>query len=388
MDSQGNTRKDCKGLLERLEDGGSIVIAEGYLLEIERRGYLKAGGFVPEVVIEHPNLVRTLHEEFVHAGSDVVEAFTYYGNREKLRSIGREDDLEPLNRTALRIAREVADDTGTLMAGNICVTGVYNADDPSSHETTRSMFIEQVNWAVEGGCDYIIAETFGYLGEALLALEVIKEYAKGKPAVVTLTAFVPDVTLDKIPFPDACRKLELAGAAVVGLNCTRGPRTMLPLLKEIRKVCQGPIAALPVPMNTREECKTMYSLKDPQTGELLYPENINGFICNRKEVRQFAREAKEIGVQYIGLCCGNAANLTREIAEEYGKNPPASRYAPDMSHNIMIGEAGEKVSKAGGLVRKYSLGDFSKEELDSLHKEAKQLDSHEEHEDQASVGFF
>lgn len=58
------------------------------------------------------------------------------------------------------------------------------------------------------------------------------------PAVVTLTAFVPDVTLDKVPFPDACRKLELAGAAVVGLNCTRGPKTMIPLLKEIRKVCQ------------------------------------------------------------------------------------------------------------------------------------------------------
>lgn len=111
----------------------------------------------------------------------------------------------------------------------------------------------------------------------------------------------------------------------------------------------------------------------------MYPENINGFICNRKEVRQFAREAKEIGVRYIGLCCGDAANLIREIAEVYGRNPPASRFAPDMSNNIMIGEAGEKVSKSGGMVRKYSLGDFSKEELESLHKSAKQLDIHDEH---------
>ena len=53
-----------------------MVIAEGYLLEIERRGYLKAGGFIPEVVLENPNIVKVLHEEFVHAGSDVVEAFT------------------------------------------------------------------------------------------------------------------------------------------------------------------------------------------------------------------------------------------------------------------------------------------------------------------------
>lgn len=66
--------------------------------------------------------------------------FQYYGNREKLRSIGREEDLEKLNRNALRIAREVADDTGKLMAGNICVTGVYSSEDKATHDVTRRMF--------------------------------------------------------------------------------------------------------------------------------------------------------------------------------------------------------------------------------------------------------
>lgn len=64
------------GLLERLKAGETIICAEGYVFELERRGYLRAGCFVPEVVIEHPEVVRTLHEEFVHAGSDVVEALT------------------------------------------------------------------------------------------------------------------------------------------------------------------------------------------------------------------------------------------------------------------------------------------------------------------------
>ena len=64
------------GLLERLADGGTLVVAEGYLLEFERRGYLKGGPFVPEVVLDHPELVRQLHEEFVHAGTEVVLAFT------------------------------------------------------------------------------------------------------------------------------------------------------------------------------------------------------------------------------------------------------------------------------------------------------------------------
>ena len=93
------------GLMQRLTEG-PVVCAEGYLFEFERRGYLQAGAYVPEIVIERPDLVRVLHEEFVHAGSDVVLAFTYYGHREKLRVIGKEDLLEPLNRDALAIGAE------------------------------------------------------------------------------------------------------------------------------------------------------------------------------------------------------------------------------------------------------------------------------------------
>ena len=69
------------GLLERLA-AGPVICAEGYLFELERRGYIQAGAFVPEVVLEHPEKVYELHREFVHAGSDVVESFTYYGQRE------------------------------------------------------------------------------------------------------------------------------------------------------------------------------------------------------------------------------------------------------------------------------------------------------------------
>ena len=64
------------GLLERLKDGENVIIAEGYVFAFERRGYLQAGVFVPEVVLEHPHLVKSIYEEFVHAGSDVVLALT------------------------------------------------------------------------------------------------------------------------------------------------------------------------------------------------------------------------------------------------------------------------------------------------------------------------
>src|SRR5206468_318093 len=140
------------GLLERLERG-PVICAEGYLFECERRGYVQAGAFVPEVVLEHPEVVTELHREFVHAGSDVALAFTYYGHREKLRLIGKEDLLEPLNRRALEIAGEVAGETGALVAGDICNTNIFAPDDAASEKAVRAMFEEQVEWAVDAGVD-------------------------------------------------------------------------------------------------------------------------------------------------------------------------------------------------------------------------------------------
>src|SRR5213594_84262 len=147
-------------LLERLE-AGTVICAEGYLFELERRGYLQAGAFVPEVVLERPEVVTQVHRDFVHAGSDVVEAFTYYAHREKLRVIGKEDRLEPMNRQALAIAKEVADDTGTLLAGDISNTNVFLPNE-ESRRTVRAMFEEQVAWAAEAGVDFVIGETFSW----------------------------------------------------------------------------------------------------------------------------------------------------------------------------------------------------------------------------------
>ena len=120
---------ESRDLTERL-DAGPVICAEGFLFELERRGYLSAGEFVPEVALEYPDALRTLHVDFQRAGSDIVEAFTYNGHREKMRVIGKEDLLEPLNRAALQIAREVADARpGDLMAGNISNTNVWDPAD-------------------------------------------------------------------------------------------------------------------------------------------------------------------------------------------------------------------------------------------------------------------
>src|SRR5437899_7815527 len=96
-----------RGILDRLQ-AGIVLGAEGYVFELERRGYIKAGPYVPEVVLDFPDAVRELHREFLRAGADVMVALTYYAHREKLKTVGRENDLEALNRQALRVANEVA----------------------------------------------------------------------------------------------------------------------------------------------------------------------------------------------------------------------------------------------------------------------------------------
>ena len=325
------------GLLERLEQG-PVICAEGYLFEFERRGYLQAGAFVPEVVLEHPELVAQLHREFVHAGSDVVEAFTYYGHREKLRIIGKEELLEPLNRQALALAKEVADETGTLFAGDICNTNVFEPDDDDSIRAVRMMFEEQVGWAAEAGADFVIAETISHVGEALLALETIK--AAGLPAVVTMAVHRDPVTRDGWTIAEACKRLEDAGADVVGVNCIRGPtprcrcsgRSGTPSTATSRRYRSLPDARggadVPGPAGPGA-----HDLPDGRP----FPTALEPLACNRYEIAEFGRAAFELGVRYLGVCCGNAPHYTRSLAEALGRTPPASRYSPDMSKHAYYG---------------------------------------------------
>jgi betaine-homocysteine S-methyltransferase len=324
-----------RGLLERLDEG-PVICAEGYLFELERRGYLQAGAFVPEVVLEHPEKVTELHREFVHAGSDVVEAFTYYAHREKLRLIGQEHLLEAINRQALDLARDVARESDSLFAGNVCNTNVWTG--PESRDTVRAMFEEQVGWAVDAGADFIIGETFSWAGEAVTATEVIK--AAGLPAVITLTAHREPDMRDGLSPADACRALEDAGADVVGLNCSRGPATMLPLLAPIREAVQVHVAALPVPYRTHEAEPSFQALRDPLAGEedgRAFPTALDPFTCNRHEIARFAAEAIELGVRYLGVCCGAAPHHIRSMAEALGRTPPASRWSADMTKHAYFG---------------------------------------------------
>jgi len=335
-----------RGIIERLNDGG-VVCAEGYLFEMERRGYLTAGEFVPEVALEYPDALRTLHKDFQRAGSDVMEAFTYNAHREKMRIIGKEDLIEPLNRAALQIAREVAADVPegsepNLVAGNISNTNIWNPEDKASKDEVRAMFEEMVQWAMDEGVDFFVGETFYFAEEAFCALDVLN--AAALPKVITIAPMGENRMRDDWSIVDTCKELEQRGADVVGMNCFRGPATMLPYLKDIRRATSCHVAALPVPYRTTEEQPTFFNLDDrngctcPSPHGRTFPTALDPLYCNRYEIRQFAQAAWDLDIRYLGVCCGAAPVHIREVAEAMGRKTEASKFSENMRKHFMYGD--------------------------------------------------
>jgi betaine-homocysteine S-methyltransferase len=323
-----------------------LLGAEGYVFELERRGYVKAGPFVPEVILDEPDALRQLHREFLRAGSDVMVALTYYAHRDKLRGVGRADDLEEMNRQAVRIANEIAAEGGALVAGNICNTWAYDPSEPeTSGAVVRAQYEEQLGWAAQEGVDFVIAETNDYVGEALIGLEVCHEL--GLPAMVTFASVQEATTYDGYDYVEACRLLADRGATVVGLNCSRGPETMLPLLERIRAAVDVAVAAQPVPYRTSPAAPAFEALTTAD-GLHAFPIALEPFQCTRFEMADFARRARDVGVDYIGICCGAGPHHVRAMAEALGRTTPASRNSPAIDLHPVLGTPTSRTEVMGG----------------------------------------
>ena len=333
-----------RSLLQRLSEG-PIICAEGYLFEAERRGYMSCGEFVPKIALDNPEALRNIHRDFQHAGSDIVVAFTYNGHREKMRVINEEHLLEPLNKNALKIAKQVASEVTlkeqNLFAGNISGTHIWDPNNNKSQDEVRSMFNEMIKWAKEEDVDYIIGETFYYANEAYAALEVIKKF--DLPAVITISPMGENIMRDGVSIVETCIELEKRGAEVVGMNCFRGPQTMMPYLKEIRDSVRCHVAALPITYRTTKDQPTFFNLADnngctcPSPHGRAFPTALDPLYCNRYEIRDFATKAFKMGINYLGLCCGASPMLIREVANAIGRTVPASKYNENLVNHFMYG---------------------------------------------------
>ena len=308
-----------KGLLERLSDG-PVLGDGGYLLELEKRGYVQAGPFTPEVVIEHPEALAELHREFLRAGAEVLQTMTFYASDDKLATVGLEGTVDEINRTAVAVAREVASQGDALVAGNLSLTWAFDPDDTASADHVRGLFDRQLQDQLDAGPpDFWIGETFSYLGEALLFVERAKP--TGLPVMVTMSfETLPARTYEGDGPGEAAKELADAGADVVGVNCLNGPEQQLPIAIEMVQAVGGsiPVAAQPVAYRTSEQ------QPDFTAGEA-FPYALTPMTLARGEMARFAAQARDAGVRYIGSCCGSVAEHVRAMAKALDKLPEQER---------------------------------------------------------------
>ena len=304
-------------ILDRLA-AGPVLGDGGYLLELERRGYVQAGPFTPEVVIDHPEVVMTLHREFLRAGAEVLQTMTFYATEDKLSTVGLQGKRDEINRTAVEVARAVAAEADAMVAGNLSLTWAYDPADSRSHDWVRGLFDAQIEQQISAGPpDFFIGETFSWLGEALLYVERVKR--SGLPVMVTMSfERVPAQSLEGHDPAECARRLEQAGADVVGVNCLSGPRQQLPIAIQMKQAVSCFVAAQPVAFRTSDEAVDFTAYAE-------FPVALDPLVLTRHEMASYAKDAASAGVDYIGSCCGSAQHHVRAMAEALSKRSSDER---------------------------------------------------------------
>jgi len=290
----------------------------GYLIELERRGYVDSGSgrekvgtgrgsgqFTPEVVIEQPDALKEIHREFLRAGSQALQALTFFGTREKLNRAGYGAQTEAINLAAVKLAREVGGPE-TLVAGSVSRTQLVEREGPEALDKARDHISEQIRLLKDAGVDFLILETFFHLAEMRVALECAA--ASGLPAVATMS-FRPLITqCSDGHSPAECAEVMAdLGAIAVGANCEQDPPRMLPLLREMRTAVRTPLAAQPSAFHTTEQCHSFTRL--PQ-----FPDDLETIQISRRVFEDFGAAARREGIGYIGGCCGCNAAYVRALA--------------------------------------------------------------------------
>lgn len=298
---------------------GPVLGDGGYLIELERRGYVDSGSrretvgtgrgsgqFTPEVAVEHPEALRQLHREFLRAGSRVLQALTFFGTREKLTRAGYGAQTEAINAAAVRLAREVAGDQA-LVAGSVSRTQLLEREGPDALGRARDHLAEQLRLLRDAGVDFFILETFFHLSEMRVALEAAVPL--GLPVVATMS-FRPQIhqCTDGHAPAECARVMADLGAVAVGANCEQEPTRMLPLLRAMRPAVQVPLAAQPAAFRTTDTCHCF-------TRQPAFPDDLETIQVSRRDFEDFGRSARTEGIGFLGGCCGCNPAYLRALAD-------------------------------------------------------------------------
>jgi len=266
--------------LERLANG-PLVVADGGM------GALISAA-VPrlrcpeEANVRAPEAVVSLHVSFINAGADLIETNSFGANRRKLAAHFLEDELETINSTAVKLARQARETTGkdVFVAGSIGPIG-----QAATSRVRRELFAEQATVLEGRGADLFMIETFYDLEEVVDAVEAVRSVSS-LPIVALMTFDEGAETLAGITASEAAQRLADLDVAAIGANHGAGLLAALHALDEMGKDGK-PLAALP-----------NIGLASLAGGRVIYPHASPEYFA------EFAAHARDLGARIIGGCCG------------------------------------------------------------------------------------
>lgn len=259
-----------------------------------------------ELNLTQPELVRSVHEEYLQAGSEIIETNTFGANSFRLQRFGLQDQARAINQAGARLAREAVAQLADKQAGSAFVAGSVGPLgihlEPlgkTALEEARTAFAEQIEGLIAGGpgvgVDLLAIETMMAINETEQAIYAARQVAPDIPVLAMVTVDEDANCLDGTPPDVAAARLASAGADAIGVNCSTGPATVLTAIERMRAVTDLPLVAM------------------PNAG---MPRNVDGrniYLCSPEYMASFARKFVRAGVQFIGGCCGTTPNHIRAM---------------------------------------------------------------------------
>jgi methionine synthase I (cobalamin-dependent)/5,10-methylenetetrahydrofolate reductase len=277
-----------------LADGamGTVLYARGVFIN---RCY-------DELNLSDPNLILSIHEEYLQAGAEIVETNTFGANRFRLTRHGLAAKVAEINSAGVKLAKQAVDHLKEKQAGTAWVAGSIGPLgvrlEPlgkTGLDEARAAFAEQIQALADAGVDLLIIETMPALNEAREALLAAEETAPHLPVLVMVTVDDESNCLDGSSPAQAAALLTEWGAGAIGVNCSTGPATVLTALEAMRAATDLPLAAM------------------PNAGMPRAIEGRNIYLCSPEYMASFARKAIAAGAQIVGGCCGTTPNHTRAM---------------------------------------------------------------------------
>ncbi|MDR1193253.1 MAG: homocysteine S-methyltransferase family protein, partial [Peptococcaceae bacterium] len=272
-----------------------VLLADGAMgTELQERG-LPAGSGPEAWMLENPAKIAAVHEDYARVGSRIIESNTFGANRLKLAEFGCQDKAAEINTRAVKLARQAAGPNG-FVAGLIGPTGQFPSplgDIP--FEELMEVFAEQARALSAAGADLIYLQTFSDLGEARAAYLAAREVTN-LPVAVSLTYDERQRTLTGTDPETAATVFSALGADILGVNCSVGPGEMLPIADRYHQSCRLPLLA------------------EPNAGIPSLVEGRSVFSLTPAVLAEYAPMFLEVGVRYLGGCCGTTPAHIKAVA--------------------------------------------------------------------------